>query len=317
MLRLLRSRLRETPAVVAVVVLTAAAACSSGGSSGTGGQTTTSSSGTQTTGSTGSGGTGGTVDIPVCDPPSIDAGVALPTTVDKVSATISMSDAGGPIEGLHVELCGIDKCFTEATNASGAVTVLVNWPVKKPSFKFGDALKFARLSVPVGAGATDLGALVTAPLPATGAPLTPGGTATSGGVTLTLPSPLDITFDLSLGYMSADKQAFRAVALPLDDQEKPVIEPSGLTPGMLYGVSPAETVFCPSVKVTVPNTPGWLAGSAVDFYVLGLDPGEVYVAYGAWQKLSAGHVSADGASVSTDDDGGFPVLESFMVVKGP
>jgi hypothetical protein len=76
-----------------------------------------------------------------------------------------------------------------------------------------------------------------------------------------------------------------------------------------------DTFFCPAAMVTVPNTPGWAAGTAVEFYVHGLSVGQEHVPYGEWAKISDGAVSADGTTISTAAGGGLPVLSAFGIKK--
>lgn len=324
MLDSFRFQRRLTLSAAASALLLAAAACGGGGSTGGGGATsssTTTTQGTTTQGTGGStGGTGGAGGVaPTCDAPPGYGGAG--TAINVATGTSILNDlSGAPLKQVHVELCGTDICFTGQTNDTGSASVVVNKPMKKPAWKFGDALQYARLAVPISQATTDLGTLYTAALPATGAPLVAGQDATSGGVTLSVPAPVSISFDFSLGYDSPETQSFRAVAIPVDKQGA-VLAPTGKTPELLFGVSPAETVFCPPVKVTVAlpesakaNLP---ANTAVEFWVLGLDTGQAYAPYGAWQKISDGVVSADGATVSTVDGGGFPFLESFFILKKP
>jgi hypothetical protein len=323
MLDSFRFQRRLTTSAAASALLLAAVACGGGGGTGAGGATTSSTTTEGTTslgtgGSTGgSGGTGGVA--PTCDAPPGYGGAG--TALNVASGTSIVDDlSGAPLKQVHVELCGTDICFTGQTNDAGSASVVVNKPMKKPAWKFGDALQYARLAVPITQATTDLGTLYTSALPATGAPLVAGKDATSGGVTLEVAAPVSISFDFSLGYDSPETQAFRAVALPIDKQSA-VLAPTGQAPQLLFGVSPAETVFCPPVKVTVAipdSAKASLPASAqVEFWVLGLDPGQAYAPYGAWQKISDGVVSADGATVSTVDGGGFPFLESFFILKKP
>lgn len=65
----------------------------------------------------------------------------------------------------------------------------------------------------------------------------------------------------------------------------------------------------------MPNSAKWPAGTDVEFVIHGVDVGQEWAAYGKWQKVSDGKVSADGATVSTVDGGGLPVLTAFGVRK--
>jgi hypothetical protein len=234
--------------------------------------------------------------------------------VDKATAVVTDPN-GAPISGLEVQLCGINICNTGMTDASGNVTVPGDGTTKltQPVLKIGDALTYAKLGIPVTTAMPSFPNLVDIALPTMGTAFTPGGTSVSGGVTLTLPAGDVVTVD-TLNYDTPDKQLFRAVQIPVD-KEMPVTMPSGLTIGILVGVAPLETTFCPAVGVTVPNTAGWPASTAVEFYLHGVDTLQAWSMYGAWTKISDGQVSADGMTVSTSAGQGFPVLESFAVVQ--
>jgi hypothetical protein len=148
-----------------------------------------------------------------------------------------------------------------------------------------------------------------------GAAFTPGADAVSGGVALTLGQTTVVTVD-ELNYDTPDKQLFRAVQIPVD-QIKPVLDPSMLGLELVFGAAPIETTFCPPAQVKVPNSPMWAAGTAVEFYALGLETGQEWAPYAGWTKISDGAVSADGKVIATDAAGGFPVLETFGIRKKP
>jgi hypothetical protein len=325
MLDSFRFQRRLAVSAAASCMLLAAAACGGGGNTGAGGGTSgttgTTSHSTTTLGTGGSTGTGGTGGVgPTCDDAPGYGGAGTALTVASGTAVITDLQ-GAPVKQNHIELCGTNICFTGQTSDAGSVTVSPNASMKKPTWKFGDAKTYARLAVPITQATTDLGTLTTAALP-TGSDLLAGGKdVTSGGVTLSIPSPVSMSFaDLTIGYDSPDTEPFRAVSIPID-KESAVLGPTGQTPALLFGVAPAETVFCPAVKVTVaiPDSAkaALPADADVEFWVLGLDTGQSYAPYGAWQKISDGKVSADGATVSTIDGGGFPFLESFFIVKKP
>jgi hypothetical protein len=240
---------------------------------------------------------------------AVEGGVVSATLVDL---------AGTPLPGFFVQVCGLDICpALQPTNDAGAVTLdSTRFSVGTPSLGYGDALHYPLLLVPVPPGPTvDLGTLVTAALPPSGAAFSPGGDAVSGDVTVTLPPGGAATVD-SLVYDSADKQALRTVAIPVSKEASiPGVAANGLA--LLYGVSPIDTLFCPAAQVTVVNRVGWPAGARVGFYILGDDTAQPWAPYGDWALISHGAVSADGTTIRTADGEGFPLLEAFGVRLEP
>ncbi|HEX7671984.1 MAG TPA: hypothetical protein VF395_20455, partial [Polyangiaceae bacterium] len=79
---------------------------------------------------------------------------------------------------------------------------------------------------------------------------------------------------------------------------------------IIVGLTPTSTTFCPRAGLSVPNTPGWKAGAAVEFFLHGVEVTEEFAPYGGWAKVSSGTVSADGKTVDTDPDetSGLPIL---------
>lgn len=254
----------------------------------------------------------GTCQTSTCPmPPGFGDGAA-PISVTSVSATITdLADA--PVASLPVQVRGLDLAFSSSTNASGGVTVSPNHSLHDPAFVYGDALTYPRLEIPVAAGTTALGTIHTAPLPASGGAFAPGSAITSGPVTVTLAAGTTVLVD-ELTYDTPAKQQFRAVTLPVA-KLGPVVTPSGLALVQLYGVAPAETLFCPTAKITVPNDAGLPANAAVEFYILGSDVGQAWAPYAGWTKISDGAVSADGTTISTSAGGGFPILEGVFGIR--
>lgn len=245
-------------------------------------------------------------------PPGFPGGALQ--TVTSASATITdLSDA--PLAGVLTFIVGLNLASNPATTASnGSVTVNAPGPqLRRPVFRFGDALTVARLEIPLTTPTTSLGNVVTAPLPPIGAPLQSGTSAVSGGVSIAIAGGAAVLID-ELTYDTADKRQFRAVALPVA-KEAAVVTPSGLGLELLFGVAPAGTIFCPSATVTIPNDAGWPANAAVEFYVLGGDVGQDWAPFGGWAKISNGQVSADATTVSTSPGEGFPLLDAIFGVR--
>lgn len=275
----------------------------SGTSSGAGGGTSSSTAGP----SSGSG-TGG--EAPSCPPGPGFGGGETSLAVDTVSALV-VDEQGQGVPGLDVQVCGLDVCLLGETAADGSVTVApAGMSIEKPVFKYGDALTYPRFGVVIEQGSVDLGPVVTSKLPATGAPLTPGGDVTSGDVTLTIAPDAVVEID-QLVYEAPETQGFRAVAIA-DIAGVPAVDPAlGLE--LLYGVAPLETRICPAATVTIPNDKGWAPGAEVELWIHGLDISQGHAPYGGWAKASDGAVSADGATISTSAGQGLPVLTAFGV----
>ncbi|MFO0762947.1 MAG: hypothetical protein U0359_41310 [Byssovorax sp.] len=284
----------------------------SGTTSGTGGSGTTTgaTTSTGTAGATGSGGGGGSGECPAG--PGY-AGGEQKINITSIEATVVDLD-GAPMPDTSAQVCGIDICITGVTDKNGHVLLNVNKELLAPAFKFGDALLYAKLAIPVSDPVVTFPKLVTAKLPASGVKLEVGKDLTSGPVTLNVAAGGTIIVD-DLTYDTDDKQLFRAAAIPVD-QEGPVldVDPT-LKLELLYGVSPIETIICPAAKVTVPNDANWPAGTDVEFVIHGVDVSQEWAAYGKWQKVSDGKVSADGKTVSTVDGGGLPVITAFGIRK--
>jgi hypothetical protein len=252
---------------------------------------------------------------PVPGPPygggeaTVDGGVVSATIVDLTST---------PVSGFFVQICGLDVCASpQSTDGTGAVTIdATGLAFQKPVLGYGDALHWPLLLVPVPAGATvDLGTLVTAALPTTGAAFVPGGDAVSGDVTVSIAPGGVATVDTIL-YDTTDKQGLRAAAIPVA-KENAIPGVAANSFGLLYGVAPIDTLFCPAAQVTVANRAGWPAGARVAFYILGDDTAQPWAPYGEWALVSHGAVSADGTTIRTADGEGFPLLETFGVRLEP
>jgi hypothetical protein len=230
--------------------------------------------------------------------------------VTSVSATL-FDQNGAVIADSPVQVCGLDLCFPGTTGIAGTVTVSPDHVLMRPALLIGDSLAYVKLAVPVNLATTTFSRLVTVALPAMGAAFQPGGDAVSGGVTLSLPAGGRALVD-TLDYATPAEQLFRAAPVPVGDEAAlPGIAAYGLQ--LVFGTTPLETIFCPSARVTVPNTLNWGAGKAVEFYVHGADVSQSFAPYADWAKISDGQVSADGRTVSTADGQGFPVLESFGI----
>lgn len=237
---------------------------------------------------------------------------------------------GAPVAGQPVYICGIDICSAPGKSAAdGSVSITTNLMMKKPAFKFGDAVAYSELAIPLTMATTAIGTVGTGKLPASGPVLTAGADAVSGDVTLSIPAGAAITID-DLIYDTPDKQQFRAVSIPVA-QEGPVLDPvkvNGVSAAfeLVYAIGPAQTTLCPAAEVTValpnakmmPNDLGWAPKTKIEFWVMTVDVGQTYAPYAGWAKASDGVVSDDGKTASTVDGGGLNYLDNFAIRKsGP
>jgi hypothetical protein len=264
-----------------------------------------------------------------------------PTLGSTAAMAKIVDETGAPVAGQPVFICGINVCSNPTqTSATGAVAITSNTSMKKPAFKFGDAVSYAELAIPLTGATTDFDTLGTGLLATgklsnkPGAALTPGADAVSGDVTISIPAGASVGINM-LTYATSDTQMFRSVHIPLTNVA-PVFAPVTLGDGgapdfqLLYGVAPAETTLCPPAKITValphttapdggaadggaPNDLGWAPGAAVEFWIMTTDTGQTYAPYAGWAKMSDGVVSADGMSVATVDAQGFILLENFAI----
>jgi hypothetical protein len=215
---------------------------------------------------------------------------------------------------MNVSVTGLDISYPGTTASNGQVNVAPDHALMNPAFRFGDGLTTVELAVKLTAASTAIGTLKVGSLPVSGATMTAGSTAVSGGVTLTFAADTTITVD-SLEYATADAQKFRAVALPIADEQQ-VVASAPTSFDLMFGVAPLETIFCPKAQVSVANSESWPAGAAVSFYQLGLDVRQSWEPYGGWTKTSAGAVSTDGLTISTSATGGLPTLDNFAIALG-
>jgi hypothetical protein len=300
-------------------------------SGGGGGTAVTGGSGGTGTGGSATGGTAGAG--PSCSPSMTYGGGETSMTGASVTATV-VDETGAPIAvGQPVYLCGINICEAPGeTMANGAVSIQTAMSMKKAAIKVGDGVAYAEIAIPLTMMTTDFttgghvlttGKLSNKP----GATLTPGASATSGDVTVTLAAGASVGIN-GLTYDTADSQKLRAVNIPIANDGPwiaPIAADGGMGASLLYGVAPSETLFCPLAKITValshattsPNDLGWAPGAAVEFWITTIDTGQYYAPYAGWAKTSDGVVSADGASVSTVDGQGFIALDIFAIRLKP
>ncbi|MBK7581037.1 MAG: hypothetical protein IPI67_12590 [Myxococcales bacterium] len=327
------ARFRITSAVICLSVF-ASFGCSSSDGGGGGGSTSGGTSGGGAGGTLTTGGSGGTASggSSGAGGSACAKGPGYPSTdpshqVDELNATI-LDTTGAPATKVLAQVCGLDLCINGSTDNQGVVCtldkqtsvcapgILPNAEFRRPAFKYGDGMgyvKFAQL-LPTNTTKYAIGEVRTAKLPdpSQGVTLVPGGSASSGGATLTLAAGTDITFD-ELTFDTDELKKFRAAEVPLSSAPPAVDKSAGFE--IIVGTTPLDTEFCPHAKLSVKNTASWAAGTEVEFWIHGIDPGEEWAPYAGWAKVSGGKVTSDGQSVETNDGEGIPVLSTFGIKK--
>ncbi len=258
-----------------------------------------------------------------CLPRATYGGGEVNTQEGSVTAFI-VDEIGAPIAGGQpVYICGLNLCSAPSTTSdAGTASITTNLSMKRPAFKYGDAINYAEFAIPLTSGSTDFTANGTGTLGTgklsdkPGAALTPGTSAISGDVTVALAADAIVGID-TLTYSTADQQKFRAVNIPLTNLAPVLgnVTVSGAAANfaLVYGVAPAETTLCPpaQISVSLPQTLRWAAGAAVEFWITTSDVSQTYAPYGGWAWMSDGVVSPDGKRVTSTQ--GFNLLENFAI----
>lgn len=246
----------------------------------------------------------------VCQAPGYHVD-ADPLPLEQVSMAL-VDPSGAALEGVYVQVCGINECYTGHSDRSGKAVVPVDLPLVLPALKYGDGYDFAELAAPLADQADqDVGRIVAVPLPsnAEGAAFPTCGTVTSGDLTLRLEPGTAVDIDV-LSYPDVPDQVFRSAPVPLGDSKLAFPDRFGFELG--YGVAPLLTKLCPAAGLSVKNTLGWDPGTGVEVFVQGLETNEAWAAYGTWTKVADASVSSDGSSIDTTS-GGIPILSSIAL----
>jgi len=239
--------------------------------------------------------------------------------VGEVSVTVRTTDDEPAVEAL-VLVCGINVCTRpKYTDARGEVVISVESPTQKPALKYGDAYEYGEVGVlfDADAGGTDFGTVYVPRLPVEGAPLLPGQRAESGGVAITLAKNGRIDLEPFEPYDTDEGRALRAARLPRD------LWPAGLLSGapleLVFTLAPMGARLCPPAPLELPNSEGWAPGTAVEFYLQGLDAGvdaaaQRFAPYGQWEPFGTGVVDESGEHLVLTE-GALPVVSNVGVAR--
>lgn len=279
--------------------------CGDDGGSGSGGNGAGGSGSTTTTGTTTSTSTGG----PACEAPPSNPSAENRVEVSNVQVT-ARDEAGAVIGDFDLQFCGRDTCLYGTTSVVGTVTfnqATGDGTVDKPLFKPGDSLVLGKIGY-LYDGQTPFEGIFPRMVDSGSAPAA-GASAEVAGAQIEVPAGGVVVID-DLIYDAPAKQTFRAASIPSASVEAVTGDPSF---AMVYALGPNDTLFCPPAKLTLDNYAGLAANAEVEFFVQEVNVGEHFGAYGTWNKISEGTVSADGQTVSTNDGEGMPVLLAVAV----
>jgi hypothetical protein len=232
--------------------------------------------------------------------------------VTTLDATL-VDPAGNPVTGVPVFACGTNLCTEPSpTGSDGHVHLAPCVTIANPAIKVFDDPAWAPFAAGLqGPGPSfTVGKLTLAPLPAQGAVLATGSN-TSVGVTLGVPGT--VKFDLE--HTAAATQGFRAASVTPAWFAGTRLDPAMLGIAVVWGLAPLNTTLSPPATLTVPNTAMWPASAQVDFFLDGTDTTTAtpIAPWGTWGMIGSGHVSADGATVSTDGGAGNGLAEVGLV----
>jgi hypothetical protein len=145
--------------------------------------------------------------------------------------------------------------------------------------------------------------------------LAAGAILQSAGTILELEKNAVFEVDILL-FDDPGTHVYRAAPIPAA-----AMDPSFVAAGPMLeafqALAPTGTLLCPAAKFTMNNDLDWAAGTGVEFFVLGMEVGEVWAPYGQFAKVSDGRVSDDGKTISTSDGQGLPILGIIGVRRSP
>jgi hypothetical protein len=229
-----------------------------------------------------------------------------------------VDDSGAPLGALTVSVCA-DQCFFGTTAGDGRFSVAPDLSIVLANYALElhgrpDRVSYYAPLPPLDGGALVYAAPLPLPLlPSSGPELAASGAQTlrSGDLTLTLAAGTTVAFDVEdygtpNGHQLRVLWIDRPAALPFVDGAAP--------PAALYALSPFEAGFSQKVALALANRARLPAGAAVDVQSLGgLVNGPPPA--GRFKHAATAHVSADGATITTDPGEGISEL-TWIAIKG-
>lgn len=220
------------------------------------------------------------------------------------SLTASVKDLdGNPVTDLVTTACG-SGCTYGKTDATGTTRMQPRRYMYKPALMLHGRSRWATLySRFDSAGDIDRGTLFLPVMPfAEGVVLPEGGvagTVTHRDMTFAFAAGTEIKIE-RLELQEPDEQKFRAISVPLD-KAPPFVAAAGGNFAAIYAMTPFGTRIKPGAAVTIANTAKLPAGAAVELFQQGTMLDDSNGAFGGFSKVADAHVSADGATIATDE----------------
>lgn len=240
-------------------------------------------------------------DVPPCTVRPDAAGV---TCVLQVRGT-ARDDTGAPLGDHVITVCG-PACFVTRTAPDGSFVTPVG-DFLDPSIytvlvhgRPDHASLYVALAPVVDRVATFAEPLVVPRYTQSG-DLFPdparGGSVTAGDVTLTVPAGATLEFDLEDALLGDLGRRFRVAPVPIDRAPR-FARDAGVV--ALWALAPFNLLASPKLAARVANRAGMAPNAAVDFVVMGREGLVPPLTAGRAIVAAAGHVSADGMSITTD-----------------
>jgi hypothetical protein len=231
-----------------------------------------------------------------------------------------VDEKGNPVVDKSISVCGT-VCFYSKTDATGAFVTQVGAHIVSIKYAVNVhgrpdyATTMERLPAGLTGDFTASAPYVAVTLPATGAALpadgSAGGSVADGDVTLSVPSATKFALDPDDIELGAAGRLFRAVAMPASLTPTWAIG-AGLT--QLYALTPFTATPTNKLDVTLANTSGLAAGSAVELVRVGSTYFGIKADAGALVVVGTGTVSSDGKTITSDTGQGLDEL-TFLGVR--
>ncbi len=210
---------------------------------------------------------------------------------------------GNPIPELVTTACG-SGCTYGKTDANGVTRMDVRRYMKSPALMLHGRSKWASYySRFDAAGTVDKGQLLLPVMPFDqGVELPQNGdakTVSFSDVTYQFAAGTEVKID-RIELEGPDEQKFRAISVPLD-KSPPFVAEAGGNFAAIYALTPFGTKIKPGATVTLANTAKLPAGAAVELFQQATSLDNSHGPFGGFSKVADGHVSADGATIRTDD----------------
>ena len=222
--------------------------------------------------------------------------------VTSLTAAVKDLD-GNAVPDLVTTACG-SGCTYGKTDATGTTRMQVRRYMYKPALMLHGRSRWASYySRFDAAGDIDRGTLLLPVMPfGEGVVLPEGGAA--GTVSFR-----DVTFSFAAGteikierleLQEPDEQKFRAISIPLD-KAPPFVAAAGGNFAAVYAMTPFATRIKPGASVTIANTAKLPANAAVELFQQATMLDDSHGPFGGFSKVADAHVSADGATITTDE----------------